>query len=88
MMFLEYLIPGATVPILTLYLKNHLHFEPYQAGLVMAMPAVAAIMAPFAASHLADRYLSSERMLALCHLGAGVLMLGLSVVRSFPSPKS
>lgn len=83
MMFLEYFVPGATVPILSLYLKNNLHFEPYQAGIVMAMPAVAAIVAPLAASHLADRYLSAERMLALCHFMCGSLILLLFTIRSF-----
>jgi nucleoside transporter len=83
MMFLEYLVPGATVPILSLYLKNHLHFEPYQAGIVMAMPAVAAMVAPLVASHLADRYLSAERMLSLCHFACALLMFWLATLQSF-----
>ena len=76
MMFLEYFVPGATLPILSYYLKNYLGFEPYQVGQVLAMPAIAAFIAPFVVSHVADRYLSSERLLALCHLlAAGVMLL-------------
>lgn len=83
MMFLEYFVPGATVPIMSLYLKNHLHFEPYQVGEILAMPALAGFFAPFIMSHIADRYVSSERLLGLCHLlAAGVMML-LSTQGSF-----
>ena len=83
MMFLEYFVPGATVPILSHYLKNHLHFEPYQVGEIIAMPAVAAFFAPFIMSHIADRFLSSERLLAACHLLAACVMLLLSRQTSF-----
>jgi len=83
MMFLQYFVPGATLPILSHYLKNYLHFEPYQVGLIMAMPAVAAFVAPFASSHIADRFIRSERMLGLCHLLAGGVMLLLSQQTTF-----
>lgn len=84
MMFLEYAVPGTTAPILSLYLKDQLNFLPYQIGIVLAMPALAAIFAPFAASHLADRYISAERMLSLCHLGCGLCMMLLTRVQSYP----
>ncbi len=84
MMFLEYFVPGTTLPIMSLYLKQSLGFEPYQAGLVLAMPAVAATVAPLVASHVADRYIASERLLALCHLCCGALMLLLWRLESFP----
>lgn len=85
MMFLQYVVPGATVPILSLYLKDHLGFAPYQAGIIMAMPAIAAIIAPLLASRIADRWISAENMLALCHGAAGVLMLLLFRVHTFPA---
>jgi len=85
MMFLEYFVPGATLPILSHYLKNYLHFEPYQVGVIMAMPALAAFVAPFISSHVADRFIRSERMLGLCHLLAGVVMLVLSRQTTFRS---
>lgn len=84
MMFLEYLVPGATVPILSLYLKDYLNFESYQAGIIMAMPALAAIFAPLVASHIADRFISAERLLALCHIACGILMVTLTRVETFP----
>ena len=84
-MFLQYVVPGATVPILSLYLKDHLEFEAYQAGIIMAMPAVAAIIAPLMTSRMADRWISAERMLMLCHAAAGLLMLALYRVHTFPA---
>lgn len=75
MMFLEYFVPGATVPILSHYLKNYLHFEAYQTGWILAVPAAAAFVAPFLTTHVADRFISSEKLLALCHLAAGLVML-------------
>lgn len=84
MMFLEYVVPGATVPILSHYLKNYLHFEPYQAGIVMGMPAAAAMVAPLVASRLADRYLSAEKMVILCHLLCAGVMVSLFGIKTFP----
>jgi MFS transporter, NHS family, xanthosine permease len=85
MMFLQYAVPACTLPILSYYLKGSLDFAPWQAGVVMAMPAVAAFFALPAASHFADRFLSSERMLALCHFCCAGLMLLLHELQSFPA---
>ena len=78
MMFLQYTIPGFVLPILSHYLKNHLGFDAIQVGKIMAMPAIAAILAPFAMTYVIDRVISAERLLALCHLLGGVIMLALS----------
>ncbi len=75
MMFLLYFAAGAILPILSHYLKNYLEFEPFRAGVVLAMPAVAAIFAPLWVNLVADRYLRSERVLAVCQLTSAVLML-------------
>lgn len=81
MMFLEYSVPASIVPILSLYLKNYLHFEPNQIGWVLAMPALAAIVTPFLSAHIADRFISAERFLSLCHL-LGALLMGLIALQS------
>lgn len=85
MMFLEYFVPGATIPILSLYLKECLHFQPYQVGEILAMPALAGFFAPFIVSHIADRWLGSERLLGLCHLLAATLMIALAQQTRFGS---
>jgi NHS family xanthosine MFS transporter len=83
MMFLEYAVPAATLPILSLYLRRHLGFEPYQTGLIMAMPAISALVAPFIVSRLADRYISAERLLAVCQFLCAVAMITLYYLRGF-----
>lgn len=85
MMFLEYSVNGTIFPILSLYLKTHLHFESWQAGVVMAMLPAAAIVAPLAASRIADRYISAERLLSVCHLFSAIVMFSMWHLRSFPA---
>ena len=83
MMFLQYAVPASVMPILSHYLKNHLQFEPVRVGQIMAMPAIAAILAPFVVTYVADRFISAERLLAVCHLIAGGIMLVLSAQTRF-----
>jgi len=83
MMFLQYFGMGAFLPILSLYLKDYLEFSPEQIGYVLAMLPVAAFVSPFIAAHVADRYMSSERLMALCHLAAGSFMLLLTFQRDW-----
>lgn len=83
MMFLQYAAPGLVLPIISHYLKNFLGFEPYQTGLIMAMPAAAAIIAPLVTVYVADRCLSSERLLGLCHAAAGLMLLVVSAQTEF-----
>jgi len=83
MMFLEYLVPGAIVPIMSLYLQSHLHFEPYQAGIILATTSGAAFIAPLIMSHIADRLLSAERVLVICHILSAVCMLVLAQQTQF-----
>jgi nucleoside transporter len=78
MMFLQYFGLGTFLPILSYYLLGVLHFDASQVGWVMAMQGVSAIIAPFFITAVADRVISAERLLALCHLGAGCAMLVLS----------
>lgn len=84
MMFLQYAVMGAVMPIMGLYLKNGLGFSPAQVGTVLAMPAVGALLAPLAVARIADRWISAERTLSLGHALAGVLMLALAYQTSYP----
>ena len=84
MMFLQYAVMGAVMPIMGLYLKNGLGFSPAQVGTVLAMPAVGALLAPLAVARIADRWISAERTLSLGHAVAGALMLALAYQSSYP----
>lgn len=83
MMFLQYLINGSFLPILSHYLKNYLGFTPFQTGVVLAMPALAAILAPFVIVRVADRAIRAERLLALTQFLSAILMGLLYFQKSF-----
>ena len=61
MMFLQYAIWGAWLPLLWLFLKDHRGFEAAQIGNMFAIGAVGALVAPFVAGQIADRYFSTEK---------------------------
>ncbi|MHC4129455.1 MAG: MFS transporter, partial [Planctomycetota bacterium] len=59
MMFLQYGIWGAWLPLLWPFLHGHRGFEPGQIGDMFAVGAVGALVAPFIAGQIADRYFST-----------------------------
>jgi nucleoside transporter len=76
MMFLEYFVWGAWYVTLGTFLAMGLHFNGQQVGWASGTTAVGAIVAPFFVGLIADRFLATQRALALLHLaGAGLLWL-------------
>src|SRR4051812_13780974 len=74
MMFLQFAIQGAWVPLLFGFLRNHRMMEQGTVGNILAVGAVGAMISPLLIGQIADRYLNAERVMALCHLvGAGVV---------------
>lgn len=74
MMFLQYAIWGAWLPILYPFLLGYRGFDLEQVGLILAAGAVGAIIGPFIAGQIADRHFATERFLAISHfLGAGLV---------------
>jgi MFS family permease len=59
MMFLQYAIWGAWLPLLWPFLENVRGLTGEQIGNVFAIGAVGAIVAPFIAGQIADRYFST-----------------------------
>ncbi len=84
MMFLQYAIWGAWLPILWPFL-GHLGFSNPEKGYVIAVGAVGAIVGPFFAGQIADRYLATEKLLALLHLVGAGLMYFLTQATTFQS---
>ena len=83
MMFLQYAIWGAWLPLLWPYLASHLGFDGHQIGHMFAAGALGAIIAPFLAGQLADRYFSTEKFLGVSHLIGGVLIWILASLTSY-----
>ena len=65
MMFLEYAIWGSWNVTLNTYLTSTLGFTGTEAGAVFGTTAVASIVSPFFVGLVADRYFSTERVMAV-----------------------
>jgi nucleoside transporter len=83
MMFLQYGIWGAWLPILYPFLLGHRGFSLDQCGMILAAGAVGAIIGPFIAGQIADRHFATEKFLAISHLAGAVLVWFLSGVTDF-----
>lgn len=83
MMFLQYAIWGAWLPILYPFLMWHRNFTLDQVGWVLAAGAAGAIVGPFIAGQAADRWMPTERFLAICHLFGAALVYYLAQVETY-----
>ena len=83
MMFLEYVIWGSWLPLLALYLTRSLHFTGTEIGWIFATQAIASVAALFVSGQIADRYMPTERFLALSHLVGGLAMFALAWQQTF-----
>lgn len=83
MMFLQYAIWGAWLPLLWPFLAGHRGFTGAQIGDMFAVGAVGAIVAPFIAGQIADRWFATEKYLALSHALGGVLIWQLASLEGY-----
>jgi nucleoside transporter len=74
MMFLQYAIWGAWLPLFYPFLLNNRHMEVLQVGNLIAIGAIGALFAPFIAGQIADRWFNTEHFLAISHLAGAVLV--------------
>ncbi|HPN34537.1 MAG TPA: MFS transporter [bacterium] len=85
MMFLQYAIWGAWSPVLSAYLENTLHFTGMQIGIIYSLLPLATIISPFIGGQLADRYFSSEKVIAVLQLIGGLLLIYISRLTDYTS---
>lgn len=83
MMFLEYVIWGSWLPLLALYLSDVLRFTGWEIAWIFATQAIAAVVGLFVGGQLADRFMSTEKVLAVSHAIAGLAMFALAFTQSF-----
>lgn len=82
MMFLEFFIWGAWLPMIFGYLPS-LKFEPWQQTLILNAFPASAILAMFFSNQFADRNFAAEKFLAVSHLIGGLAILGCAYVTDF-----
>ena len=79
MMFLQYALWGAWLPVTARYLSasisdGGLGFSGSQIGMILGLVgSIGAIAAPFIAGQIADRYFSTERILAFLVISGGIV---------------
>jgi nucleoside transporter len=82
MMFLEFFIWGAWLPLIFGYLGS-LDFSSIQQSWILNAFALASFTAMFFSTQFADRNFAAEKFLAFSHLVGGVSILGLAFVTDF-----
>src|SRR2546427_10376228 len=82
MMFLEFFIWGAWLPLIFGYLPS-LGFSSFQAGLILNAVALASFTAMFFSTQFADRNFAAEKFLAVSQLIGGLVIISLAWPRSF-----
>jgi nucleoside transporter len=83
MMFLNYVIWGAWYVTLSTYLTTTLHFTATQAGAVFGTTALASMISPFFVGLIADRFFSTERVLAALHFIGAILLWRVASAQTF-----
>ena len=83
MVFLHYFVWGAWYATLSAYLNSGLKFEGGQIGLAYGTVAIGAMVSPFFAGIVADRFFATQRLLGCLHLLGAVLLYYVSTVKTF-----
>ncbi len=71
---LEWGITGAILTYLPLYFTEH-KVDSQQIGQLMAMSAIGLLVAPFVVGQICDRWVSSQKYMAMAHLVGGLTLL-------------
>lgn len=84
MMFLQYAVWGAWLPLLGRYLSAQLGFSSGEIGMIIGTAgAIGAVFAPFIAGQIADRYFSAERFMFVSMMLGGVVQFFLAMQKSY-----
>ncbi len=83
MMFMQYAIWGAWLPLLYLFLSRHRGFGDAQIGYLFMIGGIGAVFAPFIAGQIADRFFNTERYLAISHIAGGLLVWQLAWIDAY-----
>lgn len=80
MMFLQFAVWGSWFVVFYPYLRS-LNFDGAQAGSLIGNMALGAILSTIFAGYVADRLISSEKLMAICHLAGAGLLYGVAQIQ-------
>ncbi len=83
MMFLQYAIWGAWLPLLWPFLHNYRGFTSGEIGWMFMAGGVGAIVGPFIAGQVADRWFNTEKYLGLSHIAGAIVVWQLASIESY-----
>lgn len=82
-MFLQYAIWGAWLPILWPFLADFRGFDEQQIGTMFMVGAIGALVAPFVAGQIADRFFATQKFVGISHLVGAVLIWQLGSIETY-----
>ncbi len=85
MMFLQFCVFGATLPIFSLFWKDHLHLTGSEIGFIFSVASVSSLISPLISSFIADKYIRSKYILAFSNFFMGIILIFLRFQTSFPN---
>ncbi len=85
MMFLQYVIWGSWYVTLNTYLTSTLHFSGTEAGAAFSTVSIACLVSPFFVGLVADRFFSTERVMAVLYALGALCMILLEPCHDVPA---